>query len=178
MTAYYPSQAGTQYVQAGVQPQMVYSQSGYVQQPVAAVPQMQYASSGAYYGQPATVTNGNVLVVPTHGSHHSHSHHGHHSSQPTVITTGGVAPMVGMSGLNQRVLSQQPGYGGAYGGQYYKVSFGERIRRFFGLAPRGPFKYRNNKGMWGFLGYSRRQRYSDARTGAEVDRQGRPIYRV
>jgi hypothetical protein len=64
------------------------------------------------------------------------------------------------------------------GGGYYRVPFGERMRRFFGLAPRGPFKYKHNKTTWGFMGYSRRQRYMDARTGAEVDIKGRPVYRV
>ncbi|KAE9399039.1 hypothetical protein BT96DRAFT_710479 [Gymnopus androsaceus JB14] len=31
---------------------------------------------------------------------------------------------------------------------------------------------------WGFLGRSRSRRYIDARTGSEVDRHGRPVYRV
>ncbi|KAF5387762.1 hypothetical protein D9615_000348 [Tricholomella constricta] len=157
MTAYYPSQ-GSQYVPAAQPVVYTTSSHGHGYQPA------QYASSSAYYGQPA---NGNVLVVPTQGSHHSHhSHHGYAHS-PQIITAAG-APVV-----------MQPSYSGGYaGGHHYRLSFGERIRRFFGLAPRGPFKYRNNKGTWGFMGYSRRQRYSDARTGAEVDRKGRPIYRV
>ncbi|KAG6813479.1 hypothetical protein H0H92_010504 [Tricholoma furcatifolium] len=131
---------------------------------------------GAYLGQPEAPP---VVIVPSQGSHHSHrsrsrSHHGHHhhhssSHAPTVMAAP--AP----------VVMQQPVYPGGYTGYgqpYYELSFGERMRRFFGLAPRGPFKYRTNYGTWGFMGYSKRQRYSDARTGAEVDRKGRPIYRV
>jgi len=163
MNTYYPTQAS----QYGVPQPVVYTTSshGHGYQPT------QYASSGAYYGQP--VQDGGVLVVPTHGSHHSHhSHHSHRHHSPQVIAAA-PAPVV-----------MQPSYSGGYsgghhhGGHHYYLSFGERLRRFFGLAPRGPFKYRNHKGTWGFMGFSRRQRYSDARTGAEVDRKGRPIYRV
>ncbi|KAF8076310.1 hypothetical protein FPV67DRAFT_410466 [Lyophyllum atratum] len=156
--SYYPAQ-GSQY---GVQQPVVYTTSshGHGYQPT------QYASTSGYYGQPQ---DGGVLVVPTHGSHHSHhSHHGHRRHSPHMVAAV-PAPMM-----------MQPSYSGGYNGSghHYHLSFGERMRRFFGLAPRGPFKYRNNKGTWGFMGYSRRQRYSDARTGAEVDRKGRPVYRV
>ncbi|RDB22872.1 hypothetical protein Hypma_010279 [Hypsizygus marmoreus] len=164
MTAYYPTQASTVYPAA--QPVVYTGSQAY--QPTA------YAPSGAYYGQPygqPVMTggmmggmNGGVVYVPSSHGHSHHSHHGH----GTQVIAAGAAPVV-----------MQPGAGYYGGGQpYYHVSFGERLRRFFGLAPRGPFKYKHNKGTWGFMGFSRRQRYSDARTGLEVDRKGRPIYRV
>jgi len=81
--------------------------------------------------------------------------------------------------------SKQPSYSGSGHHHHqhhqhprYHLTFGERLRRFFGLAPRGPFKYRHNRGTWGFMGYSRKPRYTDAYTGAEVDRKGRYVYRV
>lgn len=69
---------------------------------------------------------------------------------------------------------QQPGYHHGH----HRWTFGQRVRLFFGLAPTPAFKYRSEKNTWGFMGYSRRQRYVDPRTGGEVDREGRPIIRV
>jgi hypothetical protein len=69
----------------------------------------------------------------------------------------------------------QPHYGGHH---HYHYSFGDRMRRFFGLAPRSGVRYKSDRGTWGFMGYSRRQRYVDPRTGGEVDREGRPVYRM
>jgi len=61
----------------------------------------------------------------------------------------------------------------------YYFSIPNRVRRFFGFAPKTHhFRYKSDRGMWGFMGYSRRQRYMDPRTGWEVDRQGRPVVRV
>ncbi|KXN83696.1 hypothetical protein AN958_00837, partial [Leucoagaricus sp. SymC.cos] len=65
-----------------------------------------------------------------------------------------------------------------HGGSYYPRSWGERVRYFFGLAPRANYRYQSDRSSWGFMGYSRRPRYYDAHTGGEVDRHGRPIYRV
>ncbi|KAH0587499.1 hypothetical protein J132_08518 [Termitomyces sp. J132] len=155
MTTYYPTQGP---MNAG-QPVVYAAANGY---------NAGYApTAGAYLGQPE------ALGVPYQGSHHTHrsrhSHRSHHHSHGQPVIAPVAAPVV-----------LQPGHAGygVYAPDYYRLSFVERLRRFFGLAPRGPFKYRNNKGTWGFMGYSRRQRYSDARTGAEVDRKGRPIYRV
>ena len=70
------------------------------------------------------------------------------------------------------------GYHGHYGG-YYRLSIADRIRRFFGLPLKSSnVKYEPRTSSWGFLGFSRPRRYTDARTGQEVDRRGRPIYRV
>jgi hypothetical protein len=52
------------------------------------------------------------------------------------------------------------------------------MRLFFGLAPTPAFKYKSDKNTWGFMGYSKRRRYVDPRTGGEVDRDGRPVMRV
>ncbi|KAF9006451.1 hypothetical protein BDQ17DRAFT_1351768 [Cyathus striatus] len=133
-----------------------------------------YPSQGSYAPQPG--------VVYTSSSHHGHGHHHHHQptvyapneayyGQPTVVAP----PMVASTSVP--VVMQPSGYGGQ---QYYgqRLPVGERLRRFFGLAPRSNFRYKSNRTSWGFLGYSRRPRYVDARTGGEVDRHGRPIYRV
>ncbi|TFK43604.1 hypothetical protein BDQ12DRAFT_675256 [Crucibulum laeve] len=160
MSAYYPSQGS--YSHHG-QP-VVYTSSSHHHQPA-------YAGGSEYYAQPA----GGVVYVPTHGSsgshhrsrHHSHSH-GH--GIPQVVTSMG-AP----------VVMQPSSHGGRHysdGGHRHHLSFGERLRRFFGLAPRSGYRYKSNRGTWGFLGYSKKPRYVDATTGGEVDRRGRPIYRV
>ncbi|KAF8191260.1 hypothetical protein BJ912DRAFT_1041797 [Pholiota molesta] len=85
-----------------------------------------------------------------------------------VVSQGVAAPVV-----------MQPGYNGVgHHGQYNQYSFGARIRRFFGLAPNHGVRYKSDRSTWGFMGYSRRPRYVDPRTGVEVDREGRPVYRV
>ncbi|KAH8830805.1 hypothetical protein DL96DRAFT_975652 [Flagelloscypha sp. PMI_526] len=96
-----------------------------------------------------------------HGSHHSHSH-----GTPTVITTGGGGQVV-VDGRHHRSHSR-------HGGRF---TFGQRIAHIFGFGRRG-YKKEKRTQSWGFLGRSRRRRYRDAATGAEVDRKGRPVYRV
>lgn len=71
---------------------------------------------------------------------------------------------------------QHSGYNGYQHPHHY--SFGARVRRFFGLAPTHGIRYKSDRSSWGFMGYSRRPRYVDPRTGGEVDRDGRPVYRV
>jgi len=73
-------------------------------------------------------------------------------------------------------VAQPMAYTAGYSNYPY-YSIGSRIRHFFGLAPKG-IRYRPDRGTWGFMGYSRRQRYIDPRTGWEVDRRGRPVVRV
>lgn len=124
-------------------------------------------------------------------SHHGHGHH--HHGQPMVYSSSqgyGGQPMVSSTEYYQPggvmipqvasvaapVILQPSSHGGHHYHHHY--SFGDRLRRFFGLAPRTGVRYKSDRSSWGFLGYSRRQRYTDARTGAEVDRQGRPVYRV
>ncbi len=72
---------------------------------------------------------------------------------------------------------QHSGYNG-YQHPHHHYSFGARVRRFFGLAPTHGIRYKSDRSSWGFMGYSRRPRYVDPRTGGEVDRDGRPVYRV
>lgn len=131
-----------------------------------------------------------TAYYPSQGSYSHHGHH--HHGQPVVYSTsqGYGQPMVGSTEYYQPggvimpqvasvaapVILQPSSHGGHHYHNHY--SFGERLRRFFGLAPKTGVRYKSDRGSWGFLGYSRRQRYTDARTGAEVDRQGRPVYRV
>ncbi|KAF9482468.1 hypothetical protein BDN70DRAFT_991104 [Pholiota conissans] len=72
----------------------------------------------------------------------------------------------------------QPGYNGVGHGHHNYYSFTARLRRFFGLAPNHGVRYKSDRSTWGFMGYSRRPRYVDPRTGVEVDREGRAVYRV
>jgi len=83
-------------------------------------------------------------------------------------------PQVPMGGYNPgyNAYHQYPAY------PYYNPrSLGNRFREFLGCAPRN-VQYKTDRSSWGFMGYSHRQRYIDARTGREVDRHGRPVYRV
>ncbi|KAH6914981.1 hypothetical protein BKA70DRAFT_1217027 [Coprinopsis sp. MPI-PUGE-AT-0042] len=75
-------------------------------------------------------------------------------------------------------VMMQPSAGYQQGFDPRQLTFGQRMRLFFGLAPTPAFKYRSDKNWWGFMGYSRRQRFIDPRTGGEVDRHGRPVIRV
>jgi len=98
--------------------------------------------------------------------------------QPTYAgygsSAGVIVPQVVPSMGAPVVMTPSHGYHPHY--HYY--SCGARLRRFFGLAPSTGVRYKSDHGTWGFMGYSRRQRYIDARTGGEVDRQGRPVYRI
>ncbi|KAF8913834.1 hypothetical protein CPB84DRAFT_15225 [Gymnopilus junonius] len=163
MTAYYPSQAGYATTQpVAYVPTAGYAQPGYAQ---AGYAQPAYGMAGSY------VQPGGVMYVPSHSTGHRPRRRHHHRYDdhraPQIATTVG-APVV-----------VQPSYGyGSHHNPYHYNSFGARIRRFFGLAPRNGVRYKSDRGTWGFMGYSRRQRYIDPRTGGEVDRQGRPVYRV
>jgi len=101
---------------------------------------------------------------------------------PGSYVPGGVAVPAMMSATPTVAgpVMMQPAYGGygGGGGYYSPYSWGNRIRRFFGLAVDPGVRYKSNRATWGFMGYSRRQRYIDARTGGEVDRRGRPVFRV
>ncbi|KAF9534843.1 hypothetical protein CPB83DRAFT_879138 [Crepidotus variabilis] len=127
------------------------SQAGY-----AATQPVMYANTAGYGAQPYGVAGsyapaGGVMMPQM-------------AVAPTVV---GGAPMV-----------MQPSYAGGYHPHRHPYSFGNRLRRFFGLAPNINVTYKSDRSTWGFMGYSRRPRYVDARTGGEVDRQGRPVYRV
>jgi len=158
MTAYYPSQGG-------------YASS----QPVG-MPMAQPYGVASSYGVPA----GGVMYVPSYPSYHSRRRHRH--SYPSYAYDSGLYSGYGGPNVVSGVptvgapVIMQPSYAGAYG--YNQYSFGNRLRRFFGMAPNANVRYKHDRSTWGFMGYSRRQRYIDARTGGEVDRQGRPVYRI
>ncbi|KAF8812374.1 hypothetical protein BYT27DRAFT_7221016 [Phlegmacium glaucopus] len=132
-----------------------------------AAPPVVYSQGG--YGQPTYAgygpSAGGMMYVPSHGrSSRRHRHHNYHSA-PQIVPSMGPVVMA-------------PSYGYSHPHHYNHYSMGSRFRRFFGLAPSNDVRYKSDRGTWGFMGYSRRQRYIDARTGGEVDRHGRPIYRV
>jgi hypothetical protein len=92
-------------------------------------------------------------------------------------SAGGIAaPQLVPSMEAPVVMASSYGYPSHH--HYNHYSLGARFRRFFGLAPSNGIRYKSDRGTWGFMGYSRRQRYIDARTGGEVDRHGRPVYRI
>ncbi|KAJ7498988.1 hypothetical protein FB451DRAFT_1203807 [Mycena latifolia] len=117
------------------------------------------APSAAYYEQPASYGGQNVVYVPGHSSsHRSRHHHGPTVVAGTVVTSSGRHH--GRSHRSHRHLS-----------------LGDRIRRFFGFGHKH-YRHKSSDSSWGFLGRSRRRKYVDARSGAEVDRHGRQVYRV
>ncbi|KAJ7228730.1 hypothetical protein GGX14DRAFT_538838 [Mycena pura] len=124
-----------------------------------------YQPSNGYYEQPASYGGQNVVYVPTHSSSHRSRRH-RHGHEPTVIS----GTVVTSSGGRHR-------HHGHHGHGHRRPTIGERIRRFFGFGSRH-YRYKSGESSWGFLGRSRRRKYVDARTGAEVDRHGRQVYRV
>jgi len=130
--------------------------------------------SGSYpqqdpYGHLAVPGSGyghTVLVPSSSGRSRSRSRsRRRHHYEPQIVQTGGVAML--------------PDRRHRHHSSYRHLTLGERIRRFFGFAPRHPgVKIKSSHSNWGFLGRSRRRRYVDAHTGMEVDKRGRPIYRV
>ncbi|KAJ7700018.1 hypothetical protein B0H17DRAFT_1048253 [Mycena rosella] len=121
----------------------------------------QSAPSAAYYEQPSSYGGQNVVYVPGHSSsHRSRHHHG-----PTVISG------------TQVVSSSGRHHGRSHHRSHHRPTLGERIRRFFGFGHRR-VRHKSSDSSWGFLGRSRRRKYVDTRSGAEVDRHGRQIYRV
>ncbi|KAG2013736.1 hypothetical protein CC2G_010615 [Coprinopsis cinerea AmutBmut pab1-1] len=132
-----------------------------------------YYPSQAGYAQTQPVMYANSGYAPTAGY-----------PQPVYGQPAGVigVPQVMSTAMPVQaapVMQMQPGMGGYYQGfNPHQLTWGQRIRLFFGLAPTPSFKYRSDKNSWGFMGYSRRQRFIDPRTGGEVDRHGRPVIRV
>ncbi|KAJ7095318.1 hypothetical protein B0H15DRAFT_829008 [Mycena belliarum] len=122
------------------------------------------APSAAYYEQPTSYGGQNVVYVPGHSSSHRSRHH-HHG--PTVVSG-----TVVQSGSGRHHHSH-----GRSHHSHRRPTLGERIRRFFGFG-RKHYRHKSSDSSWGFLGRSRRRKYVDARSGAEVDRNGRQIYRV
>jgi len=122
-------------------------------QPVVYAPSHQshhvpYASTSGYYEQP-------VVYGPQSGGYHP---------TPVIVTTSD-----GHSHRRRRSHHHHH--------HHHSLTWGERLRRFFGFGNRH-YKIKSRNSSWGFLGRSRRRRYTDAVTGREVDRHGREIYTV
>ncbi|KAJ6515963.1 hypothetical protein C8R45DRAFT_225252 [Mycena sanguinolenta] len=157
MASYYPTQAS--YAQP-----VVYSTGGHRSHG--------HHSSSAYYEQPSSHYGGqNVVYVPGHSS--SHSHRSRHNHNPTIVPAG--ATVVTSSG--GRHHRHHGRHHRDHGHHHHRLSWADRIRRFFGMD-RSRYRHKSSDSSWGFLGRSRRRKYVDARSGAEVDRHGRQIYRV
>ncbi|KAF9058101.1 hypothetical protein BJ165DRAFT_1425694 [Panaeolus papilionaceus] len=114
------------------------------------------------------------MYVPS--SHRSRRHHHRHRYSYPSSSYYRVQPQV-VSSVGAPVM-MQPGYSQGYVPHAHHYTLGARIRRFFGLAPPTGMQFKSDHATWGFMGYSRRQRYIDARTGTEVDKHGRPVIRV
>ncbi|KAJ7507730.1 hypothetical protein B0H11DRAFT_1968360 [Mycena galericulata] len=156
--SYYPSQGS--YAQPGYS--TGHRSHGYNHGYNQSAPYSGYEQPGSYGGQPGSYGGQNVVYVPGHSSsHRSHHHHG-----PTVISG---TQVVSSSGRHH--------HGRHHRSSHRHLSLGERIRRFFGFGHKR-YRHKSNNSSWGFLGRSRRPKYVDARSGAEVDRHGRQIYRV
>ncbi|KAK7470728.1 hypothetical protein VKT23_002150 [Stygiomarasmius scandens] len=129
-----------------------------------------HASGREYYPQPG-YGGSNVVYVPTHQSHHH-----------TVVPSNAGTVIYADGGHHHRRHRSHRSRGHGHHSSHRSsrgISFFERIRRFFGMRPRSRrYKIKGNTSSWGFLGRSERKTYRDARTGGEVDRKGRPIYRV
>ncbi|KAJ7179926.1 hypothetical protein C8R43DRAFT_971209 [Mycena crocata] len=149
--SYYPTQAS--YAQP------VYSSSGHRSHGYHhSTP---HAGSAGYYEQPGSYGGQNVVYVPGHSSsHRSRHHHG-----PTVVAGTQVVTSSGHHHHHGRHRS------------HHRLSLADRIRRFFGFGGRH-YRHKSSDSSWGFLGRSKRRKYVDARSGAEVDRHGRQVYRV
>ncbi|KAF8741141.1 hypothetical protein AX14_005737 [Amanita brunnescens Koide BX004] len=108
----------------------------------------------------------------SHSSSHKHGHRrhesdGHHRHRSSSHHRRDRSPQVVMVHPQTSPVVVAPN-----GYQYYRPTWTQRLRQFFGLAP----NYNNyNTHSSGFFGRSRR-RY-DPYTGAELDRYGQPIYR-
>ncbi|KAJ3937367.1 MAG: hypothetical protein NXY57DRAFT_638609 [Lentinula lateritia] len=164
MPSYYPSQGS--HVSHHHHEPVIYTSSHH-SHGVPYVPSgsQQYHSQPSYGGE-------NVVYVPTHSSSHGHGHRSHHYS------TAPVTVYAAEDGHRHRRRSKHRPHA-TYTTDTRHLTFGERIRRFFGFGPKHrQYKHKSRNSSWGFLGRSRRRRYMDARTGGEVDRHGRPVYRV
>ncbi|KAF6762687.1 hypothetical protein DFP72DRAFT_564204 [Ephemerocybe angulata] len=175
--SYYPAQGTSYGPQYGGQ-QAMYQNPGYVQTASYGVP----ASGVVYVPSSRSYSTG----IYDHDDRHPRRHRSRRRSgrrsyersysYPSNYYSGVPVsqPGVVMTQPSAAYGYQQPGYHNGH----HRWTFGQRVRLFFGLAPTPAFKYRSEKNTWGFMGYSRRQRYVDPRTGGEVDREGRPIIRV
>ncbi|KAF7332182.1 hypothetical protein MKEN_00099200 [Mycena kentingensis (nom. inval.)] len=136
---------------------------------------MSYYPAAQSYAAPPVAYSGYpqepavVYATPTHTSHRSRRHRHHHHSEPMVV-----GAVLSSGHHHHSRHGRHHSYGVGYHGH---LTFGERVRRFFGFGPRA-YRHKSSDSSWGFLGRSRRRKYVDAHTGAEVDRKGRPVYRM
>ncbi|KAK0206477.1 hypothetical protein DFS33DRAFT_1272945 [Desarmillaria ectypa] len=135
-----------------------------------------YSPSAAYYPTTYAGSYGgdNVVYIPSHSSSRRHR-------QGTNImpTTAGTQVITVPSSSRHGHRHHRRHHGGSHHhSSHHRPTIGERIARFFGFGRSRYYKPKSRNSFWGFLGRSRRRRYVDARTGAEVDKKGRPIYRV
>jgi len=127
-------------------------------------------SHGSSHGYEHT-GGGHHLYVPSH----SGSHYGHHERSRSRSRHRDHEP-------SHAVIATVPSshHGGHHHHNHHHMSLGRRFKRFFGFDHAYPshVKHQGKNSSWGFLGFSRRRRYVDAYTGGEVDKRGRPVYRV
>ncbi|PSR73610.1 hypothetical protein PHLCEN_2v10529 [Hermanssonia centrifuga] len=171
------------------------SHSGYPQPVVYSSSGGHHISSRDYaYGDSgkrrrnSSVGRGGQYVYPS--GYSSSGHHGGHSRAPVYVTTGSSsnrrshsssrhapqyvdARRTSTSGYHRRPSVSQSD-GGRYHSGYHHDSepIGDRVRRWFGLAPPHHDHYSSRGNS------SRGTQYVDARTGRPVDARGRAMYRV
>ncbi|KIM90717.1 hypothetical protein PILCRDRAFT_143929 [Piloderma croceum F 1598] len=122
-------------------------------------PQPQYGNS---YGHGAP-----VVVAPSSGSRH-------HVSTICIKYLISSLTQSNQHGSHRRHGHSRP----RPHHHHHHRTLGERILGWFGIRRHRSSHRRSPKG-WSFFGNNRhRARYIDARTGLEVDRQGRPVYKV
>lgn len=140
-----------------------------------------HSSNDDYYVQQP------ITYVPSHDNSHRY---GRHHSLPTVP----VAPIIVVcfcylsdvtswffffveNPIKQPTHSSHHHDHHHHGSRYRSRSLGEKLRYFFGFAPGAHYRSKSDRSFWGFMGYSRRDRYYDVHTGAEVNQHGQPVYR-
>ncbi|KAK0490950.1 hypothetical protein IW261DRAFT_1556115 [Armillaria novae-zelandiae] len=134
-----------------------------------------YSPSAAYYPttHPGTYGGNNVVYIPSHSSSSRHRH-----GTTIMPDTAGTQVITVPSSSRHGHRHHRRHHGSSHHHHSSRhLTIGERIARFFGFG-RSRYKIKSRNSSWGFLGRSRRRRYVDARTGAEVDKKGRPVYRV
>ncbi|KAJ7611376.1 hypothetical protein DFH06DRAFT_167193 [Mycena polygramma] len=163
--SYYPAQPSYAQPQPAYSPGSGYNGHGYHPSSPGYHP-----NSPGYFDQPAPYGAQSVVYVPGHSSSHRSRHHS--PRQPIVLTGTVVTTTSGSSRHHRRGRHHS-----RHRSSHEHLSLGERICRFFGFGPKH-YRYKSSKSSWGFLGRSPRREYIDARTGAEVDRHGRRVYRL
>ncbi|KZP32887.1 hypothetical protein FIBSPDRAFT_848153 [Athelia psychrophila] len=151
------------------------SHHGHQAVPVMYTPsqQSQYLSPQQPYYQDVGHSGGMPYIASHSGSHRSRNSHQqpHYSSSHRSHSRHGGGHSHGHS-------SGSRSHGRHHSGR--QLTFGERVKRFFGFgrSHHHSRKSHQSKGWSFFGGRSSRDRFMDTRTGMEVDRHGRPVYKV